>query len=203
MATLKTHLLLLLAFTACAQAGGKQAATASAVEAARAATPSITPEQFHRRALAQPPKIATATQLAKWLKARSVLLIDLRAADEFNYQHLLGAINLPAAEITEATLKKIAPDKRTRIVIYCSDTLFPSRRIALTTLGEPSISQLGYSRTYTLEDLWQSKGCSAAIQAARTKNRGDESAPEQPLLGNLSVCGELLPMFVKTPSSTN
>jgi Rhodanese-like domain len=208
MTQLKILPILLLAVAACAQASEKQriASSASAqtsVEAARAASPSITAEQFFRRALAHPPKIASASQLAEWLKIRSALLIDVRNADEFKYQHLQGAINLPAAEITEATLKKIAPDKSTRIVIYCSDTLFPTRRIALTTLGAPSIRQLGYSRIYTLEDLWQAQACSAAIQAARAKNRGNAMIPEQPLSENLSVCGELLPLTDKITTPTN
>jgi hypothetical protein len=199
---------MLLCLAIFAHASEKQTTRASALEqtgvdVARAAEPAITPEQFHREALTHPPKIASATQLAKWLKARSVVLIDLRDAVEFNYQHLQGAINIPATEITEAKLKKILPDKSTRIVIYCGDTLFPTRRIALTTFGEPSFSQLGYSRTYTLEDLWQAKACNAAKAVARQENSDNVNVPEQPLPERLSLCGKLLPMTVKTPSSTN
>lgn len=101
------------------------------------------------------------------------------AADEFALIHLEGAVNLPVTQLTDAALNALVPDNATRLVLYCSDTLFPSRRIALTTIGAPAFIQLGYKNTTLLEQLYQSSDCAAANKQAKTP----------------SVCGDLLRLY--------
>jgi Rhodanese-like domain len=143
------------------------------------ALPSISATEFHQAALRNPPQRSTAAQVAEWIKSKEAILIDLNSADEFAVTHLEGALNLPATELTDEALAALVPDKSTRLVLYCSDTLYPTRRVALTTIGAPAFIQLGYKNTTLLEPLYLSSDCKAANKMAK--------AP--------SVCGDLLPLF--------
>lgn len=119
----------------------------------------IAAEQFHRDALAHPPAQVSPQMLAQWLQEQSTLLIDLRSAAEFQSGHLNGAINIPLTELTEPHMDSLGIKKDARIVVYCDFQLTPTRRIALTTLGHPTLQQLGYRQIHTLEPLWQSEHC--------------------------------------------
>lgn len=118
----------------------------------------VAPATFFKNALESPVEIARAEQVASWLTKKEVVLIDVRSPQAFAAQHLAGAINVPLTELTDAVLTRVLPDKATRVVIYCDDQLQPSRRVALTTLGGPTLKTLGYHAVLRLEDLWQRKG---------------------------------------------
>lgn len=137
------------------------AGSAPATERTEAKQPAIPAEHFHRDALAHPPAEVSPQQLATWLSEQSTLLIDLRSASEYQAGHLQGAINLPLTDMTEAELKRRGISKQARIVVYCDFQLLPTRRIALTTLGHPTLQQLGFDNVFTLEPLWQSAHCKA------------------------------------------
>jgi len=68
--------------------------------------------------------------------AAKPLVIDVRTVAEWNEGHLDGAVLIPYEKIGEA-IAKVAPDKKTKIVLYCRT----GRRsgIALDTL-----QKLGY-----------------------------------------------------------
>lgn len=141
----------------------------------------IPPRDFYRIAGNLPEKIVTADVLARWLKEGSVVLIDVRSKESYARAHIRGAVNLPATEITEESMKRLAPLPETRIVIYCDDNLLPTRRIALTTLCNPAIYQLGYHNLFVLEELWHSQSCEADLNATT----------------GLDYCPFLLPMETK------
>lgn len=81
------------------------------------------------------------------------VLLDVRNAWEYQCAHVEGALNMSVADITEESMKLVAPDRQTRIVIYCSDSLFfmPTRRIALTSMAFPVLYELGYQNVYQLQ----------------------------------------------------
>jgi phage shock protein E len=143
--------------------------------------PRISEAAFHQAALANAVQTTRASQLAEWLKSGDALLIDLNSADAFAVQHLEGAINLPATELTDETLESLIPNKNTRLVLYCADTLYLTRRIALTTLGAAAVIQLGYKNTTLLEPVYHSDDCKAAKKTAKT----------------LGICGDLLRLIEK------
>lgn len=145
------------------------------------AVSAIAPGDFYRIAGNLSEKIVKAEVLARWLKEGSVVLIDVRSKEAFARSHLRGAINLPATEITDESLKRLVPSPETRIVIYCDDNLLPTRRIALTTLCNPAIYQLGYHNLFVLEELWHSQSCKADLNATM----------------GLDYCPSLLPMETK------
>lgn len=113
---------------------------------------SIPAEEFYAQALKDKAGIASFKSVDAWLKDGSVILIDLRSADEFKEKHVKGAINLPATELTNKALSKVIPDKNSRVVIYCSNNLIlHSRKLALTTMAYPAIKQLGYENVFILD----------------------------------------------------
>lgn len=81
------------------------------------------------------------------------VLLDVRSAWEYQCAHVEGALNMSVADITADTMKRIAPARDTRIVIYCSNSLYytPMRRIALTSMAFPLLFELGYSNVYQLQ----------------------------------------------------
>ena len=114
----------------------------------------IPPKQFYGRALESAPQLATAEQTAQWLRDKGAVLVDVRSAEDFARRHIRGAVSLPLTDLTEENLRKVAPRKDAPLILYCDDQLFPSRRVALTTLGAPTAQQLGYAHVYRLENLW-------------------------------------------------
>ncbi len=113
----------------------------------------ISPEEFYSSALSEDWKgVASFKSVLKWLKEGDVLIIDVRPKYDFDDYHISGAINLPLTDITEESLARVVPSKNLRIVIYCDNNfVFPTRRLALTTMAYPTIKQLGYSNTFILE----------------------------------------------------
>jgi hypothetical protein len=81
------------------------------------------------------------------------VILDLRSENEYKSGHIKNAVNV-GADITAEKLKKLSPDKKSTIVVYCTNSFFPTRRFALTAVCLPQIIGLGYSNAYVLEQLW-------------------------------------------------
>jgi hypothetical protein len=95
-----------------------------------------------------------ATTLHQLLKEKKVVLLDLRSTEDFDKGHIKGAISLPLTAKPETLLKKIAPDCKTSIVIYCEAQLAPnSRAVPLTWMGTQQLYALGYNNVRELETL--------------------------------------------------
>ena len=146
----------------------------------------IKPQDFYRQASTSPPKEISAKQLADWLANKAAVLIDLRAKESFERAHIRGAINVPIESLTAEHLKTLVPHRDSRIVVYCTNNLSPTRMVALTTLGYPAIEQLGYSNVNRLEDLWRSETCRAAEKLAAKEGQLDRAVH--------AGCESLLPM---------
>lgn len=70
------------------------------------------------------------------------ILIDVRTEDEYNKNHLEGAINLPHTEIC-ATVENVIPDKEKILILYCST----GKR---SLQAEKLFGYLGYKNVYVL-----------------------------------------------------
>ncbi len=145
----------------------------------KAASQNIEPDTFHRTALDNPARQTSALQAAEWLKKGEAVLIDLNSKEQFAHTHLKDAINLPGTDLTDEMLNALVPNKLTRIIVYCTDTLYPTRRLALTTISAPAFVQLGYPNTTVLEPLYLSKACQKAKKSTEAG----------------AICGDLLPLF--------
>ncbi len=97
----------------------------------------------------------TLAQLEKLHGKPQLVILDLRSEHEYNQGHIKGAINF-GPDITQARLEKFVPDKQATVVVYCTNNLFPSRRISLNFASLPQIVNAGYAQSYVLEDLWHS-----------------------------------------------
>ena len=86
-----------------------------------------------------------------------VVLLDLRDPEEYKQGHIKGAISF-GADISKERLEKFVPDKKTTVVIYCTNNFFPTRRVSLNFASLPQVLTAGYANTFILEDLWQSAG---------------------------------------------
>ncbi len=85
------------------------------------------------------------------------VLIDLRSEINFKSSHLKGAVNVRMEDFTDARLKELVPDKNTLVIVYCDNSFYPTRMIALTAYGYPTLKQFGYQNAYQVAPLWREK----------------------------------------------
>ena len=92
-------------------------------------------------------------------KQPGVVILDARSRDKFEMLYVVGAINVPFADISEPSLAKTLPDKKQIILIYCNNNFehapvaFESKRapaslnistfISLHTYGYENVFELG------------------------------------------------------------
>lgn len=113
----------------------------------------IAPATYYRQSAAfDNPPIASYDNVAKWLQEKSVILVDVRNKEEYEEQHIRGAIHIAATDLTDEVLARAIPSKDARIVLYCNNNLHMSRRISLTTMAYPAFRQLGYNRVLVMQE---------------------------------------------------
>jgi len=117
-------------------------------------------KQFHENALLfekdKGKHLLNLEGFIKMLKSSDPkVIIDVRAKPSFVEKHIKGAINITMEELTDSRLKEVAPDKNTPIIIYCDNTFFPTRRVALTTYAYPTLMNYGYQNVFDIEPLWK------------------------------------------------
>ncbi|MBI2213984.1 MAG: rhodanese-like domain-containing protein [Acidobacteria bacterium] len=85
------------------------------------------------------------------------IVLDARSREKYDELHVAGAVNLSFPDITVASLKTLAPDKSTRILIYCNNNFsnaegpFPAK-IASASLNLSTFIAL-YS--YGYRNIWE------------------------------------------------
>lgn len=89
------------------------------------------------------------------------VILDARSKQRFDELHIRGAINLSFPDIAVESLKRMFPDKNTRILIYCNNNFagaegpFPTK-IAVASLNLSTYIALysyGYENVYELGPL--------------------------------------------------
>lgn len=118
-------------------------------------TASVTYEDYHATAV-QIRRQDHAIDLDRFLALRAdadAVVIDLRDRADYDRAHIKGAVHL-GADIHEDTLAAIIPSKDSIVLLYCSNSLTPSRRIALTDVSLPQFIVHGYKNVYTLNPVW-------------------------------------------------
>lgn len=84
------------------------------------------------------------------------LVLDLRSTDKFQAMHVKGAAHLAYTDITEDALKKVIPEKTTRVLIYCNNNfdgeprLFAGKTVALNIPSFITLYAHGYRNVYEL-----------------------------------------------------
>lgn len=92
-----------------------------------------------------------------WYDNDQTVILDLRSRDAYEYSHIKGAVHF-GADIEEGKLLELVPSKDARIVVYCTNSIMPTRIISLTHTSLPQFHALGYENTYMLGALWQESG---------------------------------------------
>ena len=71
--------------------------------------------------LTQAGKYSEAEKIySELLKENSdIILIDVRTRDEFRYNHLDGAVNIPMQDINEKKVQQFVRNKSNVIIVYC------------------------------------------------------------------------------------
>ncbi len=92
-------------------------------------------------------------QFKKESQNSGVVILDLRSEAEYKEGHFKGA-RLMGADIKEEKLKQLVPNKQSKIIVYCTNTFFPSRRISLNNVCLPQIIALGYPNVFVIEEIW-------------------------------------------------
>jgi len=86
-------------------------------------------------------KIADSTNITS--TGKSVLIIDVRSAEEYSAGHIKGAVNIPDTEIAKE-IENYTKDKSRKILLYCRT----GRRAGialetLTNLGYTNVENIG------------------------------------------------------------
>jgi hypothetical protein len=122
----------------------------------------------------QPHRNKRVVHLKKWIKMSKdpgTIILDTRSKKMYDAKHIKGAIHLNFADFNMKSLYRIAPNKKTRILIYCNNNIdnnpihFASKVYVPTTPNEtkrtlalnvPTFINLygyGYKNVYELADL--------------------------------------------------
>lgn len=84
------------------------------------------------------------------------LVLDLRTKEAYDRGHIKGAKHL-GSDIDIKILFNIEPNKQRRILLYCSNSLYPTRMISLTDMSLPQIHALGYGSAYKAGPIYHTE----------------------------------------------
>lgn len=74
----------------------------------------------------------------------NIVVVDVRTKDEFRYNKLKGAINIPLQDISEDRVKKYIKNKNTLIIVYCEYGGRSKKALV-------KFKRMGYENVYNLE----------------------------------------------------
>jgi rhodanese-related sulfurtransferase len=63
-------------------------------------------------------KVFSVSEVKQWLD-RGAQLVDVLGADEFEHDHLPGAINIPLKQLNASTAARL--DRNRPVLVYCND----------------------------------------------------------------------------------
>ena len=99
-------------------------------------------------------------EFIKLSREAGTIILDARSEQKFTELHVKGAINLSFPDIALDSIKKVIPDKNTRILIYCNNNFRNAERPFPTKLPSASLNlstyialyNYGYRNIYELAD---------------------------------------------------
>jgi hypothetical protein len=95
------------------------------------------------------------------MKSGEYVLLDARSLRNYNRRHIKGAISLPFTEFTEESLKKVIPNKKSKVLIYCNNNFLgspvsfasKSAPASLNISTQVNLAIYGYHNVYELGPL--------------------------------------------------
>ena len=90
----------------------------------------------------------TEDEFIKLSREAGTIILDARSEQKFAELHVKGAINLSFPDIALDSIKKVIPDKNTRILIYCNNNFRNAERPFPTKLPSASLNLSTYIALY-------------------------------------------------------
>jgi len=81
----------------------------------------------------------TEEDFIKMSKEEGVIVLDARSKEKFDILHIKGAINLSFPDIDVESLKKVLPDKKVKILIYCNNNFTDGGAASSVTIAPGGI----------------------------------------------------------------
>jgi 3-mercaptopyruvate sulfurtransferase SseA len=105
------------------------------------------------------------------------IVLDARSHDKYDAIHVKGALHLAFTDFTDEALRKIIPDKTTRILIYCNNNFknepvnFAAKSIvvALNIQTFINLHAYGYENVYELGPLLDVKSTKIPFEGTDTR----------------------------------
>jgi hypothetical protein len=125
-------------------------------------------------ALHREPRRISENDFIRMSSEPDTIVLDARSRQKFDELHVRGAINLSFPDITEESLRRVIPDRNTRILIYCNNNFlnaegpFPSK-LATASLNLSTYIALfnhGYRNVYELGPLLDARACKIPLVTA-------------------------------------
>ena len=69
----------------------------------------------------------TAEAFARMAREPNTIVLDARSTSDFRNLRIKGSVNLPYTAMAEESLRRIIPDLKTRILIYCRNNIDDTR----------------------------------------------------------------------------
>jgi len=82
-------------------------------------------------------------------KEPGTIVLDARSKDKYDLLHVNGAISLPFTDIAIESVKRVIPDKNTRVLIYCNNNFVNNERAFESKLPAASLNLSTYIALYT------------------------------------------------------
>ncbi len=89
------------------------------------------------------------------------LVVDVRSPQEFSFDHVLGAVNIPLGELREDLPRRV-PDKTRVLLVHC---LSGGR----SAIAKQQLKGMGYELVFNLGSLARAKRIVAESQVTRTQ----------------------------------
>ena len=100
----------------------------------------------------------TEEEFIRMSREPNTIVLDARSKEKYDLLHVEGSVNLSFPDITVDSLKRVIPDKKTRVLIYCNNNFvnakrpFPTKRAiaALNISTYITLYNYGYRNIYEL-----------------------------------------------------
>lgn len=92
----------------------------------------------------------TQEEAKEMMDTKDVLILDVREQDEYESEHIPGAVLLPVGSIDENTAAETIPEKDATVLVYCrSGNRSKTASAKLAELGYTNIYEFGGINTWS------------------------------------------------------
>ncbi len=94
----------------------------------------------------------TQEEAKEMMDTQTVIILDVRAQNEYDSGHIPGAVLLPVGTIDEETAAQVIPEKDSTVLVYChGGNRSKTASSALAKLGYTNIYEFGGINTWPYE----------------------------------------------------